>query len=99
MLESPAQTGLFYLPSKSCGVVFSNGFRQAGLSLATAARPSKSRNSAMRHSVLTAHKKTFDINIMAMVVKTLRGTRTDRCRHGNVKIFFQIFFVRFIQRG
>jgi hypothetical protein len=53
----------------------------------------------MRGSIRTAHKKAFDINIMAMVVKTVRGRRvTFRC-HGNVKIFFQIFFAKFLKRG
>jgi hypothetical protein len=80
------------LPPKGCGVVFSNGFRLAGPLLATIAPPWKSRDSAGRRSIPIAHKKTFNINIVAMVVKTARRRLATRRSHGNVKILFSVFF-------
>jgi hypothetical protein len=67
--------------------------------LAIAASPRKSRDSAERGGVPTAHKKTFDINIMAMVVKTIGGRRTTFHRHGNVKILFSDFFRKISRAG
>jgi hypothetical protein len=67
--------------------------------LAIAAPPRKSRDSAGRRDNPTAHKKTFDINSVAMVVKTIGGRRTTLHRHGNVKILFSDFFRKISQAG
>jgi len=52
----------------------------------------KSRDSAGRRGIPTAHKKAFNISMMAMVVKTASGRRMTLRRHGNVKILFSVFF-------
>jgi hypothetical protein len=80
------------LPSKGCGAIFSNGFRLAGLLLAIAVPPWKSRDSARRQGISPAHKKTFDIHSVAMVVKTIGGRWTTLHRHADVKILFSDFF-------
>jgi hypothetical protein len=68
---------------------------RGGWALAIAALPQKCSDSDMHRSIPITHKKTFDINAMAMVVKTTCGTWTTGRRHTDVKIFFLIFFARF----
>jgi hypothetical protein len=68
------------------------GFGWPVLCWLSSLRHGKSRDSTGRRSIPTAHKKAFDINTVAMVVKTVRGRLTTRRSHGNVKILFSVFF-------